>query len=109
MRRIIAILAATAVLAACADVVPRQMDRGLRSLVGQNIGAAAQRLGPPNQKLTNYGETTYIWSSDPAALRTQVIRNCLIKITTDEGGTIRNFVWSGDSGICTNYAGALQG
>lgn len=118
-------------LAACAT---RQLNEGLKGLMGQNIQTAVSRLGYPDGQRTMMGNTIYIWSGSHSAaipLMTTsstsgmvggtpvygtttntnwvpVNYNCTIQIATDSDGVIKSYQWSGNEGGCRQYANAIS-
>ena len=54
------LVAATVLVAGCAAHFPKNMDKDMKALVGQNVGVAVNRLGYPSNKLTISGDTVYV-------------------------------------------------
>ena len=114
-------------LTAC---VGTQMEKGLRSLVGDPIGVATSTLGYPDGQRTMMGDTIYVWSTDHQAYLPTVTgtygnvggvgfsqntyglmgvrAQCVIQLGVDANGTIKNWQYHGNPIGCRNYARALN-
>jgi hypothetical protein len=114
--------------------VAQNMNAGLNNLMGQNIHAAVDRIGYPNDQRQILGDTVYVWGTSQntvipmSTMNTTtgmvggvpvygtttstnfvpVNFNCTIQIATTPDGTIKNWRWSGNMGGCSSYANALK-
>jgi len=130
MRTFILLLALAVGLAGCAS---DQMDKRLGFLAGQNIQFAVARLGDPDSKRTELGDTIYVWKSNQnVSLPTGAYgaygsvggappygtaggphyvpnnRSCIIQLATGADGVIKSWQWSGNMGGCARYAHRLS-
>jgi hypothetical protein len=109
------------------------MTKGLSALEGQNISAAVNKLGYPQNQETIMGNTVFTWgSSQDVSLPVTTYStttgyvggtsysgttantsyendnfNCTIQIAVDSGGDIIHTQWSGNIGGCMHYSREL--
>lgn len=114
-------------ISACAT---QQLDKGLRSLIGENIRMAVDRMGYPNGQREIMGDTVYVWSTNRnvafpvtnTTTSTGMVGNtpyygttstpsfvpmqfaCTVQIATTPDGTIKSYQWEGNEGGCSRYA-----
>ena len=132
MRKIIALLALAILVSGCATF--GQMEKGLNALQGSNVQTAFDVLGYPSSKQEFGKDTVYYWKVAnsgtmllPETSTTTgyvgmtpvygtttynqavpVSYNCLIKIITDDRGTIKTWEYNGNYGGCGCYIDRLN-
>ena len=130
MDRFILILALGLCLAACSA---NKVDDRLSKLVGQNIGEASARLGPPDgQPTAKDGDKLYVWTTNENATahtqysqvsgamvgssqgsesvtRADVVHlDCKMELATDQNDRIKSYQWSGDRYCLKYYSDLLK-
>jgi len=118
MYRIVAMFVVALALSGC---LSQQMDAGLKSVVGQKISKAEDRLGYPDGQSRTENGTIYVWSSTHNVTTTGMVGSvpvhgmgnatsyagandtCTVQIDTDLNDTIRSYQWSGNGYLCSHY------
>jgi hypothetical protein len=131
MLRTLGVIAAAIALSGC---VGQRLENGLRSLIGQPISVAANRLGYPDGEREILGDKIYFWSTSHSAMlpmantttttgmvggtpvygqttgmtMVPVHAQCTIQLAVDSAGLIKSWQYRGNPMGCRSYASALN-
>lgn len=119
-RRAVCVVAALALLAAGCTTFDT-IESGLDRMVGQNVAAATDRLGAPDQVYDRVDKKIYIWRREssstvlipqdtfPASrfVSRTINHSCMIEVTTDRNDVVESFGVDGNQSGCQAYASQL--